>query len=50
MAANLLTGSCWQRGAIHHYFGEDLLPIDDTRFAATLAVTVMRGLEPGEKS
>jgi AcrR family transcriptional regulator len=50
MAANLLIGSCWQRAAMHHYFGEDLLPIDDARFASTLADTLMRGLEPGEKS
>jgi len=50
MAANLLIGACWQRAALHHYLGEDLLPIDDASYAATLAVTLMRGLEPGEKS
>jgi AcrR family transcriptional regulator len=50
MAANLIIGACWQRAALYHYFGEDILPVDDASYAATLAVTVMRGLEPGEKS
>lgn len=47
MAANLLLGSCWQRAALAHYFGEDLIAVDDETYARGVAAAVMRGLEPG---
>lgn len=47
MAANLLLGSCWQRAALAHYFGEDLIAVDDATYARGVAAAVMRGLEPG---
>ena len=47
MAANLLLGSCWQRAAIHHYLGEDIVAVDDAAYVAGLSSTLMRGLRPG---
>lgn len=47
MAANLVIGACWQRAALGHYFGEDVIPMDDSTYASGVAGTVMRGLEPG---
>lgn len=44
LAANLLVGSCWQRAAFGHYFGEDLINIDDATYAHELAAMIMRGL------
>lgn len=44
IAANLLIGSCWQRAAFGHYFGEDLINIDDPAYAHELAAMIMRGL------
>lgn len=44
MAANLLMGSCWQRAAFGHYFGEDLIEMDDPAYARELAAMIMRGL------
>lgn len=44
MAANLLMGSCWQRAALAHYFGEDLIEMDDATYARELAAMIMRGL------
>lgn len=44
IAANLLIGSCWQRAAFSHYFGEDLVNIDDATYARELAAMTMRGL------
>lgn len=44
MAANLLMGSCWQRAAFGHYFGEDLIEVDDATYARELAAMIMRGL------
>jgi AcrR family transcriptional regulator len=47
MAANVLLGSCWQRAAMHHYFGADIIEVDDDAYISSLAATVMRGLQPG---
>jgi AcrR family transcriptional regulator len=47
MIANLLLGSCWQRAATHHYFGEDIVAVDDATFARKLATALTCGLEPG---
>lgn len=47
MTANLLLGSCWQRAAMAHYFGEDLIAVDDATYARGVAAAVIRGLEPG---
>ena len=44
MAANLLMGSCWQRAAFGHYFGEDLIDVDDATYARELAAMIMRGV------
>ncbi|MBV8527357.1 MAG: TetR/AcrR family transcriptional regulator, partial [Candidatus Dormibacteraeota bacterium] len=44
IAANLLIGSCWQRAAFGHYFGEDLIDMDDATYARELAAMIMRGL------
>ena len=44
MAANVLMGSCWQRAALAHYFGEDLIGMDDATYARELAAMIMRGL------
>lgn len=44
IAANVVLGSCWQRAAYGHYFGEDLIAIDDATYARELAALTMRGL------
>lgn len=44
MSANVLMGSCWQRAALYHYFGEDLMKVDDATYARELAALLMRGL------
>lgn len=46
VAASMLTGSCWHRAAARHYFGEDVVPVDDATYAAQLAQTMAAALEP----
>ena len=46
VAASMLTGSCWHRAAARHYFGEDVVPVDDATYAAQLARTLAAALEP----
>lgn len=47
MAANLLLGACWQRAVLRHYVGEHVIPVDDAKYAESLATTVVQGLDPG---